>query len=209
MRGHKWSKAAKAEAIRLRVEERLSQREISRLTSIPKPTLSMILKPYPLTEEEQREASKRARDRREKLDTSRPPVANRPPGNTKQTGDLSEISVIKRLLELGQTVCDVVGDNAAYDLVWDRDGTLLRLQVKTGQLTRGGRTLVFSTIRSNRFFGYGPYDYKGEADLFAVYSPELGKIFMVPVNDAAAHECSLRLEPPFSSASRPAHEYEL
>lgn len=42
----------KSEAIRLRVEERCSIKEVSELTGIAKGTLSLLLRPYPLTEEE-------------------------------------------------------------------------------------------------------------------------------------------------------------
>ena len=45
----------KAEAIRLRVEERHSLREIESLTGAARGSLSLWLKPYPLTEEEKRE----------------------------------------------------------------------------------------------------------------------------------------------------------
>ncbi len=51
----------KAEAIRLRLEERLSLREISTLTGAAKGSLSLWLKPHPLTEEEKRARSKAAK----------------------------------------------------------------------------------------------------------------------------------------------------
>jgi len=49
------------EAIRLRVEERLSLREIAEITGASKGSLSVWLKPYPLTEEERSQRIKSAR----------------------------------------------------------------------------------------------------------------------------------------------------
>ena len=41
-----------------------------------------------------------------------------------------------------------------------------------------------------------PRDYRGEVDVFGVYSPQLDEVFIVPVNDVATRLCSLRLAPP-------------
>lgn len=51
----------KAEAIRLRVEDRLSLREIAVLTGAAKGSLSLWLRPHPLTEEEKKARSKSAK----------------------------------------------------------------------------------------------------------------------------------------------------
>jgi len=50
----------KAEAIRLRLEKRLSLREIESLTGAARGSLSLWLKPYPLSDEEKRDRSKLA-----------------------------------------------------------------------------------------------------------------------------------------------------
>lgn len=51
----------KAEAIRLRVEERLSLREIAGITGAAKGSLSLWLRPHPLTREEKKARSKSAK----------------------------------------------------------------------------------------------------------------------------------------------------
>lgn len=51
----------KAEAIRLRVEERMSLREIAAATGAAKGSLSLWLQPYPLTDEEKKARSKVAK----------------------------------------------------------------------------------------------------------------------------------------------------
>ncbi|HEX8847443.1 MAG TPA: hypothetical protein VF791_22555 [Pyrinomonadaceae bacterium] len=51
----------KAEAIRLRVEQRMSLREIAAITGAAKGSLSLWLQPYPLTDDEKRARSKAAK----------------------------------------------------------------------------------------------------------------------------------------------------
>ncbi len=51
----------KAKAIRLRIEDRLSLREIATITGAAKSSLSLWLKPHPLTEEEKKSRAKLAK----------------------------------------------------------------------------------------------------------------------------------------------------
>ena len=41
-----------------------------------------------------------------------------------------------------------------------------------------------------------PKDYRGEVDLFGVYSPELDQVFLVPVDEVPTRYGSLRMDPP-------------
>ena len=49
---------------------------------------------------------------------------------TKQKGDIAEQAVILQALRLGWGVCKPVGDRMPYDLVFDIDGILSKIQVK-------------------------------------------------------------------------------
>ena len=51
--------------------------------------------------------------------------------NTKDVGILSELRVITKLVEMGFIVSQPYGDNAPYDFILDKDGELLKVQVKT------------------------------------------------------------------------------
>ncbi len=44
--------------------------------------------------------------------------------------------------------------------------------------------------------GNVPVDYRDQIDAFAVYSPELNRVYLVPVGDAPVRGCTLRLEAP-------------
>ena len=50
---------------------------------------------------------------------------------TKQKGDVAEQAVILKALQLGFGVCKPIGDRMPYDLVFDVDGRLLKIQVKS------------------------------------------------------------------------------
>ena len=50
---------------------------------------------------------------------------------TKQKDDIAEQAVILKALQLGFGVCKPIGDRMPYDLVFDVDGRLLKIQVKS------------------------------------------------------------------------------
>ena len=84
---------------------------------------------------------------------------------------------------------------------------LLRVQVKTSRVLRGA--LAFRVCSNT---GNVPRDYRGEIDAFGVYSPDLDRCFLVPVDDTATRQCFLRLEPSANGqvkGTRLAADYEL
>lgn len=114
--------------------------------------------------------------------------------NSKAIGERSEAMVIAALLRAGKVVLQPFGDNQRYDLVIDETGKFTRIQVKTGRL-KGG-TVYADTCSSYVHRGGGKRGYAGEADVFAIYSPDLDKIFMIPVENVSLSCVTLRLEPP-------------
>ena len=112
----------------------------------------------------------------------------------KETGDKSEAVILARLLLAGKVVLQPFGDNQRYDLVVDENGTFIRIQCKTGHLTRGA--ISFKTCSTHFHRGKGWSDYRGEADLFGVYVPNLGKVYLIPVGEVPKQVAHLRLEPP-------------
>jgi hypothetical protein len=110
-----------------------------------------------------------------------------------ERGTRSEGVVLGALLKLGRTVLVPYGSTASYDLVIEENRNFVRIQVKTGWLRRG--VVCFNACSQPR--GGLRRSYRGLADLFAVYAPELDEVFLVPVD--AVHEGSgarLRLDPP-------------
>ena len=99
--------------------------------------------------------------------------------NTKQKGDISEGQVLAAFLKNGLNVLVPFGDRNRYDFVVECSDRFIRVQVKTGRLTRNSvRFNAYSTTTENG--RWKMVSYKGQIDLFAVYSPDLDKIFVVP-----------------------------
>jgi len=112
--------------------------------------------------------------------------------NPKLTGEKSEARIIAALLQEDLPVLKPFGDSQRYDLVMELDGRFLRIQCKTGRLVRGA--IEFQTCSSYAHRGLGRKDYRGQADLFAVYCPDNDKTYVVPVEAVGRAKCSLRVE---------------
>lgn len=105
------------------------------------------------------------------------------------------------------------GENRRYDCVLDLGDRFVRVQAKTACLTSDKAALVAATAS---FAGLGPsrrrVNYRGQADVFAIYSPDLDRVYLVPV-DACPGTCvRLRLTPARNgqvSRVRLAADYEL
>lgn len=112
--------------------------------------------------------------------------------NTKLIGDISESKVISALVEKGWTVSIPFGENSKYDLIADSGEELFRVQVKTGRLSAG--VIVFNGYTSHAHRGGESEGYRGKADLFGVYCPELDAVYLVPVEEVPEGKVYLRVE---------------
>jgi len=124
------------------------------------------------------------------------------PTHTKQLGDLAEVTVMGAFLKLGFRVAIPYGENSRYDLVVDTGDRLLRTQVKTAQLCgwKDDRSCLRFHAYSHRFSGgkfAGREDYRGVADIFAVFSPDTGQVYVLPIDNdnLPATDVWLRLTP--------------
>jgi hypothetical protein len=111
---------------------------------------------------------------------------------TKQKGDISEAQVLAAFLKAGFNVLIPFGDRNRYDCVIEQNGTFKRIQVKTARFI--GSSLVFggySVTTENGRIKHAHY--KGDVELFAVYSPDLNKIYLVPPDRCRDRETRLSL----------------
>jgi PD-(D/E)XK endonuclease len=133
----------------------------------------------------------------------------------KALGDQSEIIVTARLMKAGYTVLKPYGDHTRYDMVIeDANGQFWRLQCKTAWLSDGGSTLQFRPCSMHYHYTpeHGKKDYRGQADYFVVYSPDLDTVYLFPVDQVGVSLVSLRLAPSKNNQSKSvrwASEYEL
>jgi len=110
----------------------------------------------------------------------------------KERGDRSEAAFTLTLVKYGYTVLTPIGQNHRYDVVieWN-DGSFKKVQCKTGRLEREGTVLVFNACSNP--WGLKRTNYRGQADYFGVYCPEIDRSFLIPVGDAGVSSMQLRL----------------
>lgn len=109
-------------------------------------------------------------------------------------GAVAERELALVLLRAGWSVFTPLFDaHGRIDLVAiDPVGRVYRVQVKTSRLIRGGTVLCFRTCSNT---ANEPAGYDGEVDLFGVWSPDLGRAFLVPIEEAPTRLCHLRVAP--------------
>ena len=115
----------------------------------------------------------------------------------KRKGILTEEKIKVWFLEQGYSVSVPIGDDDRYDFIVDFDGKLVRMQSKTGNLTRTLNCINFNTA-SNQYNSQGSRRVKyssDEIDYFCTIHPETNKVYIVPV-EICGIECNLRLIPP-------------
>jgi hypothetical protein len=134
-------------------------------------------------------------------------------GDTSRQGMISQTAILNRLVQLGYEVLLPWSSDLGYDLAYYvekeerhfgffvyKESQLVRIQCKTARLARDNAYLVFNTSTVS-MGGAGMWKkkksgYRGRADMFGVYCPDTGKVYMLSVWEAsAASEMRLRLLP--------------
>jgi hypothetical protein len=116
----------------------------------------------------------------------------------KDVGDDSTLAIIVALARCGYRILLPFGENSRYDLVTDDGRSLRKVQCKTGRLRAGA--VVFATC-SNYAHHPSPKPsrhYLGEVDDFAVFCPQLGAVYLIPIDHlkSATTYGRLRVDPP-------------
>jgi hypothetical protein len=114
--------------------------------------------------------------------------------DTIQKGNAAEATVLNRLIVAGLHVLVPFGGGLSFDLgvVVPPEGELLRIQVKCGRVRKG--CVRFNTCSTDH--GMGRQNYRGRADLIAVYVSETDGLFVIPVAECPSFLGMLRLEAP-------------
>jgi len=104
--------------------------------------------------------------------------------NTKLRGDIAEQAAILHAMKRGWGVLEPVGDRFPYDLVFDVEGELVRVQVKYAwfDAARGNYVVDNRRTKTNRRFmlreAYKPSDF----DFALVYVEQLDLFYVFPVD---------------------------
>jgi hypothetical protein len=102
----------------------------------------------------------------------------------KEIGDRTTLAVMYAFQLQGTPMFLPFGENTRCDLIVEMGRKLRRIQCKTGRLRKGA--VLFAVCST---YGHHPNpkilkrDYQGEVDDFAVYCPDLGTVYLVPIDD--------------------------
>jgi hypothetical protein len=134
--------------------------------------------------------------------------------DTNKKGQISESAITTRLLQAGYTVLTPYGGGERYDFVIeDKNGKFWRVQCKSAWIDEGCTVLKFDTANHNVTGKKKDWrNHRGECDYFAIYSAELNKAYLVPIDELGATRAHLRLVPPKNRNQhgfRLASDYEL
>ncbi|UPV76081.1 group I intron-associated PD-(D/E)XK endonuclease [Halorussus limi] len=111
----------------------------------------------------------------------------------KERGQQTEAAIIFEFIRNGLTALEPFGDNERYDVVVEESGHFYRVQIKTGRIENG--RVQFETRSSGTLTRKVEKEgYEGEIDVFAVYSPEIERSFVVPIADAPKTSMGIRVE---------------
>jgi hypothetical protein len=104
--------------------------------------------------------------------------------NTKLKGDIAEQAAVLQALKHGWGVLKPIGDRLPYDLVFDVQGTLVKVQVKAAWFSEAAGNYVIDNRRTktNRRFmvreAYKPSDF----DFALVYLSNVDLFYIFPVD---------------------------
>lgn len=113
------------------------------------------------------------------------------------------------LMKKGLQVLLPYGDNAPYDLAFERDSKILKVQCKTGKLKNGTiRFRLHSVARDVEAKKYVHVQYTG-IDYFGVYCPDNEKTYLIPASELGTTEGCLRVDPTKQKITHWAFDFEI
>jgi hypothetical protein len=113
--------------------------------------------------------------------------------DTKLKADIAESAVTTELLKRGFRVLHPVGDRLAYDLGVDRQGELLRLQVKSAWFNAKDKCYVVDARRTKtnrRHMLRQRYD-SNDFDFAIIYLADLHIFYVMPVSAFSKYQSTL------------------
>ena len=104
--------------------------------------------------------------------------------NTNTLGKTTELEVMLYVIKQGYSVSIPYGDKDRYDQIWDINGKLLRVQVKTPHLCtkNTGKAIEFKTTGTSN--GRTTVYSEKDIDYFATFWE--GQVYMVPVSETSS-----------------------
>jgi hypothetical protein len=114
--------------------------------------------------------------------------------SSKQKGDIAEYRVIAELLRRGLNVLRPLGDRLPYDLAVEKDGSLIRIQVKMAWNDPSGNYVI--DIRrsqtNRRVFKHTKYE-TGDFEFLIAWLPDLDVFYIFPSDFACTFGSSIAM----------------
>ena len=104
--------------------------------------------------------------------------------NTNTLGKITEIEVMSYILKKGYSVSTPFGDKDRYDQIWDINGELFRVQVKTCHLNTKTSTKAIEFKTTGTSNGKTTTYSKKDIDYFATFWE--GQVYVVPVEETSS-----------------------
>ena len=122
----------------------------------------------------------------------------------KAIGDRSTLAVMLALHRAGYKILVPFGENCRYDLVIDEGKALPARSVQNRpSAVRRGEILSLQYLRASPKPKVIRREYVDEIDLFGVYCPETGGVYLVPISEMSLRrQGTLRVEPSRNGQSK-------
>ena len=118
--------------------------------------------------------------------------------DTIRRGNAAEAAVLNALIRADLDVYLPFGEGSACDLIVGTEREFIRVQVKCARVK--GECLLFNSCTTDH--GKGRLTYHGRADVFGVHSPEIDRVYIVPVADCPRFQATLRCVPTRNNQSK-------
>jgi len=102
------------------------------------------------------------------------------------------MAVASSLLKRGWNVLFPFGENSRYDLVAEKKGKFIKVQVKYVTPLEGALSVGCKSSNNWSVLAYTP----DQIDFYAVYNPQSEKVYFISVRDANKSVVSLRVREP-------------
>lgn len=111
--------------------------------------------------------------------------------NTNILGKTTELEILLYVTKKGVSVSIPFGDKEKYDQIWDIDGKLLRIQIKTSHLYKksSSKAIEFKTTGTSN--GKTTFYSKKDIDYFATFWED--QVYVIPVGETQSKKI-LRFE---------------
>jgi hypothetical protein len=113
-------------------------------------------------------------------------------------GNAAEAAVLNALIRAGLIVLLPFGEGAPYDLMVDIGHDSIKVQVKCARI----RDNCITCNSCGTDHGRGRESYEGRADMFGVHSPQLDRVYMIPVVACPHFQTRLRCTPTRNNQQR-------